>query len=114
MGSNPSPDGRSSDQGESRYYRAQENSKDGFSEKTRVKEGESVYNTRRAPIQEQKELQNIVDIIRRAPHQEQEELQINDDKKTREKGGACQPISTIQFLLIFNCNLMLVEEGIIF
>jgi len=100
MGSNPSPNGRSPDQGESRHYRTEKNSENWFFENSRVKEGESLYNRRRAPTQELKELQNkSIYNRRRAPDQEQEELQ-SQNYKRREKGGTCQPI----FYYIFYCD----------
>jgi len=61
MGSNPSPDGRSSNQGKSRHDGIEENSENRFSKNSIVKEGESSRQSRhmlrRAQIKEQKELQ---------------------------------------------------------
>jgi hypothetical protein len=94
MGSNPSPNGRSPHQGESRHYRTEKNSENWFFENSRVKEGESLYNRRRAPVQEQEEL-----LI-----------------KTRKEERRVEPVnpSSIQFYsIIYLLYLLCFREGVI-
>jgi hypothetical protein len=100
MGSNPSPDGGSSNQGESRYDGIEENSENRVSKNSRVKEGESSqqsrYTLRRAPTKEQKELQTKS--IRRAPAQEQKELQTKNENR-REEGNLSTHLLQIVFIV---------------
>jgi len=98
MGSNPSPNGRSPHQGESRHYRAKENPENWVFENSRVEEGESLYNRRRAPAQEQKSSSHTT-------------------TKEERRGEPVNPSSIIYFIVIlikyYLYSFMSEEEGIL-